>query len=100
MLLLFWQSHIEKKRVIPDTVIPNKRFLLASVNYGQTTQSLCYASDKQHCFAMITQKSICSCAGNVHKALRTKLPMAFWLDLIPQIIQSVEIFVLDIDTTM
>ena len=64
MMLLFWRSHIEKKGVIPDTVIPNKRFLLASLNCGQTAQSLgwylYYASDTQHCSAMITQKSFCS----------------------------------------
>ena len=65
MMLLFWRSHIEKKRVIPDTVIPNKRFLVASLNCGQTTQSLgwylYYASDTQHYSATITQKSFCSC---------------------------------------
>ena len=39
----FGNCYIEKKkRVIPDTVIPNKRFLLPPVYYnGETTQSLC-----------------------------------------------------------
>ena len=42
MMLLFWLHwhwhYIEKKRVIPDTVIPNKRFLLLSVYYSVAKQ--------------------------------------------------------------
>ena len=77
----FGNCYIEKKkRVIPATVIPNKRFLLPPVYYnGETTQSLClyrYVIVKvAHNITLL----LC-CAGKVDSALRTIWRMAFWTD--------------------